>query len=237
MRSTRGAWPWILLILLTAIVIAFGATYYYQKGGVNAYLAFAALLIAMATLLTMIFSLFLTRRSLELTDQSLNLTRLLIRPLVSVLQLQCEYGTSTAPQNSISSSSIISPPISITIPIKLHSFSILLQNTGPVPATKLNIRISFIASDSTIIGQPFFKSLPLLAPNTHDDVEFPEIQEHIQRIVEDSTKKIEVIVKYEGISISYDTRQTFEMERTPLFSDQGPPFQLLFKSIYPSDFS
>lgn len=195
------------VVFLLSFSICLALVYrYYQTWGINASLGLCALLIAIGTLIVAIFSLRYTRRSLELTTSDIK-TR--VRPFVSVHKFRREYERV----------------------LSQWTFSVVLQNTGSVPAVKVNVKLLFLSQDLTPFDDGRFDKCPLLAPEGEYMMIYVNILTEILELMNKDGAILQVNVDYEGMSEHYKTKQTFKVNRC------SPSVELVVRPVEPSFFT
>lgn len=192
------AWPFLVLILLLSIFLAYAAAYSYEKGGINAYLGFAALLIAIATLCVTALSLNYTSRSLALTTRDINAR---VRPFLSIGKINGEF---------LLRSQETPGPNLVEVSLSLH-------NTGSVPATQVNVTLFLKEIDSdNILDSPTPTYLSALQPNVsaYAIAYYPPQDPSIQQLVNSDKTLLQVFISYTGIDHTHISLQTFRIEHS-----------------------
>jgi len=125
----------------------------------------------------------------------------------------------------------------------IRTISIPVFNSGPIPASKLNIHISLKCGDCPPPSSSLSEYIPALSPNAHNCVLNLSISNDAstQQCIRDGNAILELLIIYEGHFLintkPYKTRQTYRIERSavPLSNPNQAP--LVFRPIDPTEFT
>ena len=216
-----------IVIILFALLAFAGASIVFYKFLTGVYSSDTAItgivsFVAVLTLFFAIISNYLAVRSLEISNNSLQLTSLdvliRVRPFVSVVEIK----------PMISAEDVQDPPV--------YGFDVIVQNTGIVPASTLDLRTSLKHSDANKIISEISSSIPLLAPNGQHTFRLTGVPQGIQTNLYNGTVHFEILLKYAALGQTYETMQTYRPERStqPVVPGTSP---ILLRPIAPSYYS
>ena len=221
-------WRNIHIVIIVYGLLAFAgaaiAFYKFLTGEFSTDTAIAAMvgLVATLTLLITIIGLYLTVRSLEISNNSLQLASLdvliRVRPFVSVAEIK----------PMISAEDVQDPPV--------YGFDVIVQNTGIVPASTLDLRTSLRNRDANKILSEISSSIPLLSPNGQHTFKLTGMPQGIRTNLYNGTIHFEILLKYAALGQNYETMQTYRLERSPQPVVPGTS-PILLRPIAPSYYS
>jgi hypothetical protein len=227
MSFLHRKWP-VVVVFLLSFSISLALVYrYYKIWGINDSLGLCALLIAIGTLIVTIFSLRYTRRSLEFTEKSFELTSIdiknRVRPFVSVGTIDGDAFPS--PQH--------------TPPLTLVSVCFHVQNTGLVPAVKLDIEIVLKHSNSAEIVKRRNFSIPALPPNDSSlclDFNVPQDADS-QQLIRTGVLNTQISINYEALGLSHKSLQTYSIKTGIVLMGDNKIAEVYYEPIDPTVFS